>query len=152
MFSRNISIFALLILSQLSYAAIYKWVDEDGNAHFTDRPPENKNTKKITVKVNSYQSVQIIEPDKKKTIVAKKPLPNEKDIVMYSAQWCGVCRKAKRYFNTKGIDYTELDIDKSKVAKQQYKALGATGIPVIFIDDTRLNGFSKKGFEKIYYQ
>jgi len=131
-------------------ADIFKWVDADGDVHFTDSPPKDTKIKKVTVKINSYEFVKVV-PSKNKVATIKKANPQDKNITMYSAQWCGVCRKAKRYFKQKGIAYKEYDIDKSKEAKLKYKELNARGIPVIFIDDTRLNGFSIAQFEQVYY-
>ena len=69
---------------------------------------------------------------------------------MYSAEWCGYCKKAKRYFNMKGISYTEYDVEKNARAKSEYEKMGATGVPVILVGKKRMNGFSEKGFEKLY--
>jgi len=80
-----------------------------------------------------------------------KKTSSNKKVIMYSAEWCGVCRKAKRYFKKKGIRYKEYDIDKSKEARRKYDKLNARGVPVIFIGNIRLNGFSSSHFEKIYY-
>ncbi|MBS1189755.1 MAG: Glutaredoxin [Rhodocyclaceae bacterium] len=30
---------------------------------------------------------------------------------LYSASWCGYCRKAKAYLGERGIPYQEIDID-----------------------------------------
>lgn len=40
------SIFCLFILPGLLYAEVYKWVDDDGKVHFSDKP-KNKNAKKF---------------------------------------------------------------------------------------------------------
>jgi glutaredoxin len=71
-------------------------------------------------------------------------------VVMYSASWCGVCKKARRYFAERGIKYTEYDIENSAKAKTEFKKLGAKGVPVILVGNRRMNGFSVDGFEKLY--
>jgi len=151
--STTLLIMVFCLFSQIALGEIFKWVDEEGNVHFSDSKPENKQAKKVTVKVNSYKSVQVIQPTSQNSKAStNKPTSNGKNVIMYSAQWCGVCRKAKRYFSAKGIHYTELDIDKNSTAKKQYKMLNASGIPVIFVNDIRLNGFSPRSFEQIYFQ
>jgi len=139
-----------IFFSQFAIAEIYKWVDEEGAIHFTDTPPKDAKTKKVKIKVNTYKSVQVIRP-KTKVASIKKSMGDDKTVIMYSAEWCGVCRKAKHYFKEKNIAFTEYDIDKNKEAKQKYKLLNARGIPVIFIDEVRLNGFSKRQFERVFY-
>lgn len=69
---------------------------------------------------------------------------------MYSAAWCGVCKKAKRYFAEQGIDYEEIDVEKSSQGKAAFKKLGGKGVPIILVGDRRMNGFSEAGFEKLY--
>src|SRR5205085_9866248 len=50
----------------------------------------------------------------------RKPPPSEAElraalsatpIVMYSASWCGVCRKAKQFLSENGLRYREIDAD-----------------------------------------
>ena len=73
-----------------------------------------------------------------------------KKVVMYSAEWCGVCTKAKKYFRSKKIPFKERDIDKSKKARKAFDKLNGKGIPVILVGKKRMNGFSVKRFESIY--
>lgn len=128
---------------QASHAQIYKWKDSTGKVHFSDKKPKNKKSEHIQLKINTYESVTIDPATIKKTTKNKK-------VVIYSAAWCGICKKAKRYFNKNNIAYTEYDIDNDKAANKRHKAMGATGIPVIFIGDSRMNGFSVASFEQIY--
>ena len=70
---------------------------------------------------------------------------------MYSTTWCGVCKKAKRYFKSKKIPFTEYDIEKSEQAAREFKKLRGRGVPVILVGDSRMNGFSVKNFDRLYY-
>ena len=54
-------------------------------------------------------------------------------------------------FRKKKIPFTEYDIEKSAKAAREYKKLRGTGVPVILIGDRRMNGFSIKTFDSIYY-
>ena len=134
------------LLAPTSHAQIYKWKDADGKVHFGDKKPANKKAENIQLKINTYKSVTIdsaILKDTQKT-------NSNKNVSMYSAAWCGVCKKAKKYFNKNSISYVEYDIDKDKAARKRYKEMGATGVPVIFIGDRRMNGFSASSFERLY--
>lgn len=42
-------LFTLIFSCYLSAAQVYKWVDEDGQTHFSQFPPEQKNADKIDV-------------------------------------------------------------------------------------------------------
>jgi len=119
---------------------IYRWTDEQGNVHYSDRETSRHVSKKVEVRVNTYESVSY----------DSSIFDTGKKVVMYSAEWCGYCKKAKRYFNMKGISYMEYDVEKNARAKSEYEEMGATGVPVILVGKKRMNGFSEKGFEKLY--
>ena len=121
---------------------ILKWTDSDGRVHFGDKPPAGAETSIVEVRINTYESPNI---------EALQEILNPKDkVVMYSAEWCGVCKKAKKYFRENNIPYKDYDIDKSSKGKKDYKKLGAKGVPVILVGKKRLNGFSAATFERIY--
>ncbi|MCR8922003.1 glutaredoxin family protein [Dasania sp. GY-MA-18] len=131
-----------LLLTHSSHAEIYKWTDEQGRVHFSDSKDTQQPVETVTLKINSYQHVSFESLGQANS--------NSRNVIMYSAAWCGYCKKAKQYFKAQGIAFTELDIDKNPRAKREYKALGAKGVPVILVGNQRMNGFSVKGFQRIY--
>ena len=56
-------------------------------------------------------------------------------VIMYSTTWCGDCRRAKRYFQEWGIEYAEVDIEKTPGAAEQVMAWanGKRVVPTITI-------------------
>jgi glutaredoxin len=73
-----------------------------------------------------------------------------KPVVMYATSWCPYCQQARNYFREQGIPYVEYDIEKDEEARRAYKNFGGKMIPVIFVGQRRMNGFSIAGFNKIY--
>jgi glutaredoxin len=69
---------------------------------------------------------------------------------MFSAEWCGFCRKARRYFKANGVTFRERDIEKDAAARREYERLGGNGLPLILVGDQRLSGFSEDGFRRLY--
>jgi glutaredoxin len=147
----------LLVAASPLQAGIYKWVDADGNIHYTDTPPENQQQSlEITGRISSYDSPEIVPADSggdaaaaaSKTGTDKSA--KSKRVVMYSAEWCGVCKRAKQYFTEKNIRFTEYDIDKNPKAKADFDKMGGRGVPVILVGNRRMNGFSAGGFEQLY--
>jgi len=137
-----ILLISTLLFSMGAFAEILKWTDSDGKVHFGDRPPADAVTSVVKVKINTYESPNV---------EAMQDVLNPKDkVVMYSAEWCGVCKKAKKYFKANNIPYKDYDIDKSSKGKKDFKKLGAKGVPVILVGKKRLNGFSAGSFESIY--
>ncbi len=129
----------MMVVPPLS-AEVYKWVDENGLIHYSDSKPENQAFEQVEINAGSY------------TGVSYATLKDDvgKQVIMLSADWCGVCKKAKRYFRRNGIRFTELDIEKSTKGKRLYQKLGARGVPVILVGRERMNGFSEAGFERLY--
>jgi glutaredoxin len=64
------------------------------------------------------------------------------NVVLYATDWCGYCKKTRRFLDSKGIPYKEFDIEKSAEGRKAYEALGGRGIPLIDVNGTLIRGFS----------
>lgn len=144
------ALFFILLPASQAFAEIYKWIDENGNINYSDSKPENQVVTKIEFPVTTYDSVSYgrVEFDAS-PIGSQKAVANKK-VVMFSASWCGVCKKAKAYFQRNGIPFTEYDIEMGRKGRSLYRKLGATGVPVILVGKRRMNGFTESGFERLY--
>ncbi len=142
MLTRSICVLILAVpglLSSVANAEIYRYVDESGRVVYSSEKPFNIETaEKVIIRKNSVSSMESYDES------------GNKDVVMYSASWCGVCKKARSYFEDQGIDYNEYDIDKDPQGKREYTQLGGRGVPIILVGDQRMNGFSKPHFERLY--
>jgi glutaredoxin len=57
------------------------------------------------------------------------------DLKLYSAVWCRDCREAKRFLTRHAIPFTEIDIETTPGAAQQFiAATGKRAIPQFVID------------------
>ncbi|SER62567.1 Glutaredoxin [Pseudomonas sp. NFACC02] len=63
-------------------------------------------------------------------------------VTLYATDWCGYCKQTRRFLDSKGIPYTEYDIEKSTEGRKAYEALGGRGIPLIDVNGTLIRGFS----------
>jgi len=147
---------SVLLSSFTISAEVYKWLDEAGRTHFSDQPPRDQTSQNIELnEIVTYASVNIVsnntdlEAQVSESKVDKK-FNRKKKVVIYSAVWCGVCTKAKKYFRKNKIPFNEYDIDTSKKGKRDFKKLNARGVPVILVGKKRLNGFNVKKFETVY--
>ena len=131
-------------------AEVYKWTDDKGIIHYSDKKPENQEVTELKFKIATYDTVSYETTSYATEKADIKKADAKKNVVMFSASWCGVCKKAKKYFRRNAIPFKEYDIEKSKKAKWKYKKLGATGVPVIIVGRKRMNGFSEAGFKHIY--
>lgn len=147
---RFILVFLLGFVLLPASAEIFKWVDDQGNVHFTDKPPETAKTEKVKVEINSFTSPTVAPFKFDPSLISQRKAGNS--VVMYSAEWCGYCKKARRYFEANSISFEEYDIEKSSKGQRDYKKLNGRGVPIILVGDRRMNGFSESSFNKIYKQ
>ena len=57
------------------------------------------------------------------------------NVLVYSTSWCPDCRAAKRFLDSHGIAYTEIDIDRDEAASAEVvRRVGKRAIPQLVID------------------
>lgn len=128
-------------------APLYRWVDAAGQVHFGDSPPPTAAADPLRVAPNTVATVPV-PPATADSETA--PTAGSRAVVIYTAEWCAVCRKAKSYFREHAIPFTEYDIETSRKGKADYKRLGGQGVPLILVGKQRMSGFSPGGFERLY--
>ena len=64
------------------------------------------------------------------------------EIVVYSSRYCPYCRRAKSLLASKGVSFTEIDVDDDpkKRAEMTQRSGGRRTVPQIFIDDRHVGG------------
>ena len=76
--------------------------------------------------------------------------PAAPKVIMYSAVWCRVCKRAAEYFRLHDVPYREYDIEHSTKGIRDYKRLNGRSVPIILVGDQRLDGFSESGFRSLW--
>lgn len=133
----------LLLLSLLGSAAaegVYRWVDRDGVTHFGDRPEASWAERVEIAPLAKSGSTGANESP-----VAEQPPTS----IMYSAEWCGVCKKAKAYFSRHNVNYSDYDVEKSPRGISFYGRLQHKSVPQFMINGRRVAGFSKSNFDNL---
>ncbi|MDS4042963.1 MAG: glutaredoxin 3 [Candidatus Competibacter sp.] len=63
------------------------------------------------------------------------------NIVMYSADYCPYCRRARALLDSKGVSYTVLDVDREpRLWDEIARRTGRDTVPQIFIGDRHVGG------------
>ena len=63
-------------------------------------------------------------------------------VLMYTTSWCPYCTRARRLFESKGVPFTEIDVDEVEGARAEMRRRsGRTSVPQIFVGDRHLGGF-----------
>ncbi len=170
---REIAKFAVLALTGLwigtVHAEIRKWTDKEGRVHYSDQPPAGAVAGKVEILPEPPLPPPVPKPapaasstgagDGRTTVGANNgaarsgstsPATVEKARVwIYVTRTCVYCKQAKSHLARRGVEYTELDIDASAAAREEFRQLGARGVPVILVGDKRLNGYSPKRLDAL---
>ena len=63
-------------------------------------------------------------------------------VVMYMTGWCPYCQRARALLQSKGVAFTEIDIEAVPGARDEMRARsGRTSVPQIFIGERHIGGF-----------
>jgi glutaredoxin len=68
-------------------------------------------------------------------------------VVMFSETNCVVCARARAFFDERGIDYVEYDIDESEGNRRVWASFNTKGVPLLLVDGQVMRGFSPAAFE-----
>ncbi|MFO1319438.1 MAG: glutaredoxin family protein [Burkholderiales bacterium] len=122
-------------------AAIYAWTDEHGKKHYSDAPPRQRKADELKFQLRSLQGP---------ATVTRAPEPQAAPrprVRLFSAAWCGYCRRAKAHFAQRGIPYEDLDVERNGAAGREFAQLGGRGVPLILVGDQRMDGYDPGGLE-----
>jgi glutaredoxin len=72
-----------------------------------------------------------------------------RSVVLYSADWCGYCRKAKRHLEDRGVPYELRDVDIPAAKEELLARTGGKGIPVLDLDGRILRGYSRGSYDDL---
>jgi len=135
--------------------SLYKSVGPDGKVVYSDRPPTQGRIEKTLKFENLPSSVlpasvsSTVEQLRKQKTSSATTTPTG-GVVMYSATWCGYCKKAKAYLANKNITYQDVDIDTSDGMVAYAKAGGGKGVPLLIAGSQRVQGFSTDAYDEIF--
>lgn len=72
------------------------------------------------------------------------------DIKLYTTPSCIYCNKAKNYFKSLGLAFTEYDVSKDpQKAEEMVRKSGQMGVPVILIKNQVIVGFDKTKIDSL---
>ena len=134
---------------------VYKSIGPDGNIIYSDHPPANAKVERTFtfVELPSTPVPDLPPPPKnspaqKSAHVVQAALPIG-GVVMYSATWCGYCRRAKTYLAKNHIAYTNVDID-TLDGRAAFMQAGKGGVPLLQSGNRKIRGFTPEGYDAFF--
>jgi glutaredoxin len=154
--------FALLLtLTIAADATVYKTVGPDGKVIYTDQPPVDPKTaatlniaeqpsSPLPASVLKYQEQLAKSADKRLREAAPLRANLSATPTLFSATWCGYCRKAKSYMSSHKIAFQEIDIDTESGARAFFEAGGGSGVPMLIVDGRVTRGFTESSYNQVF--
>ena len=63
-------------------------------------------------------------------------------VIVYSTSWCQPCKFAKRLLDSKGLEYSEIDIEEKGWSREDlFEITGGRTVPQIVIDAKPIGGY-----------
>jgi glutaredoxin len=167
---RHVKLFFIILIAAvhgggMAYGEIYKWVDKNGVQHFGDAPPQKAGTAgkvesipttprrapepQVTPKEEQPQTLKQPAKPTPPPQAADVPQVRNANVEMFMTSWCGYCRKAREYFQARGIAITEYDVEADAAAAQRkHEILPSPGVPLVVINGTPIQGYSPHAFDQ----
>jgi glutaredoxin len=147
---------ALLWLGTIPASAqtLYRSTGPDGRTVYSDKPPAEGRVDKTmnfeNLPSSPVPAATLSYVEQLRRMRASSPPPPVEGLVLYSATWCGYCRKAKAYLAAKGATYQEIDIDTPTGRSAFAQAGGGKGVPLLISKSgQRAQGFSAAAYDAL---
>ena len=143
----------LSVLEPDAEEPMVRYFDSEGSIHMVRglaRVPQAHRADAVVLGSGNVNLVSIPPP----TVVAFQdwepdPNANRAKVVLFSAPWCGACKRAKRYLDRQGVPYLERDIDSDGSAKQEVRRiLGRVAIPLLDVNGHYISGFRPDVYDR----
>ncbi|MBE0624993.1 MAG: glutaredoxin family protein, partial [Burkholderiales bacterium] len=125
----------LLLLPLLAQAQLYRWVDENGKVHYSDRVPLSgaKNLQKQAIPAAPGSSPLPYELQQ-----AVKNFP----VALYTSEGCkDLCVRARELLNKRGVPYSEHGVVSEADIAELKRLSGGSGVPVMTVGREVYKGF-----------
>jgi len=112
---------------------MYKWVDENGNVTYQDRPPPGESGQVQTIDQSSSQAP------------ARGAAFPDVDITLYSIPECDACDLVRKLLSERGLPFAEKDADGDAEVQAELKEVaGVLSVPVLAIGDEAITGYNRE--------
>jgi glutaredoxin len=137
----------------------YKYTDDAGRLHIVqslDRVPMQYRDQigEIAIEGDPLWTKYKAPNPAKRARVEYKPLKRRasgrnSDVVLYYADWCGYCKKARRWLDERNVAYDLRDVDIPRYGEELSEVSGSKSVPVLSVSGEFIRGFDPEAYERV---
>ena len=134
----------------------YQFIDAKGGVRFVDRLADVPEKWRAQAGFVEMSSPPPLSPADARRTRDSRARPNrvvlasgQPDVLLYYADWCGFCRKAKSHLNARGVPYELRDVDTPAAKSELLAKTGSKGIPVMDIGGRIAKGYSERTYDEM---
>jgi glutaredoxin len=154
---RALMLAALLAATVAGAQTVYKSTNPDGSVVYSDKAPTGGKVDKVITFADlpssplqplAVRPLSLLpQPPPRKAQPA--PSPRSVNVTLYSAAWCGYCKRAKSYLVEHAIPYENVDVD-TPDGRDAFERAGKGGIPLLVAGKRRVRGFKQDGYDAFF--
>ncbi|MEO8185932.1 MAG: glutaredoxin family protein [Burkholderiaceae bacterium] len=152
-----VCLLSLALAMSASAETVYKVVGPDGEITYSDKPPsdrartntlEFRNLPSSPLPAHVLRFREQLEKSAESRISAARA-PRAGDVALFTASWCGHCKRAKAHLAAAQIGYVEYDIESVDGMRAFIGAGGSGGVPLLVAGDRRIQGYSAAAYDRL---
>ena len=129
------------LLPLIAQGQMYRWVDDSGKVHYSDRAPAAK------VKELQVRPLQVSPASAAALPYSLQQASKNFPVTLYTAKDCGdPCAQARKLLEKRGIPYTESSIKDDVGLKQLKSVTGETSVPAMTIGREVYKGYESGAY------
>lgn len=136
---------------------VYKRIGPDGEIIYSDKPPagaersqtlEFRNLPSSPLPPEVLRFREQLEKSAQGRIAAARA-PRASEVQLFTAKWCGHCKRAKAHLAASQVSYSEYDIEDIDGMRAFIAAGGRGGVPLLISGPHRLQGYSAGAYDQL---
>ena len=124
------------LVATATSAGIYRWTDDAGRIHYSDAPPGERAAGARAIALPPPPT-----PRPERAGVARER------VILYSAAWCGYCKRARAHLQRRAVPFEEQDVETSEAGRRAFRDLGGRGVPILLVGRQRMDGYDAAGLD-----
>lgn len=152
-----VCVLSFAISMTASADTVFKAVGPDGEITYSDKPPADRaraNTLEFRNLPSSPLPAQVLRfreqlEKSAEGRISAAHAPRAGNVALFTASWCGHCKRAKAHLAAAQINSVEYDIESADGMRAFIGAGGSGGVPLLVAGDRRVQGYSPAAYEQL---